>query len=76
LNAETLKSIMLDLEFNTQDLSLLMGVTRRAVQLWTSGRNPIPQPVALLLLALAENRLTLEWIVERLPPIPATVDAA
>lgn len=68
MNPETLKSIMTDLEFNTQDLSLLMGVTRRTAQLWASGSSPIPQSVALLLLAMADKQVSLDWMVDQIYP--------
>ena len=64
----TLKSIMLELEFNTHDVSVICGVTRRTAQLWTSGRSPVPQSCALVLLGIAQHKLSLDWILDQIAP--------
>jgi hypothetical protein len=46
------------------DLALITGNTIRAVQYWFTGRNPIPQSVAILLNAMLEGHLDLEWLTE------------
>jgi DNA-binding transcriptional regulator YiaG len=68
LTPEKLKAAMTKLEFNTNDVAVLMGVTRRTPQLWLAGRNPIPQSCALVLLALLDNKVTLEWLVDQIAP--------
>ena len=68
MTPEKLKDIMTKLEFNTNDLAVLMGVTRRAVQLWASGHNPVPQACAIVLMALLEEKVTLEWLVDQIAP--------
>lgn len=65
MTPETLKAAMAELEFNSADLALLMGVTRRAVQLWLSGVNPIPQSAALVIHALQQNFVTTDWIADQ-----------
>jgi DNA-binding transcriptional regulator YiaG len=68
MTPEKLKAAMTKLEFNTNDVAVLMGVTRRTPQLWLAGRNPIPQSCALVLLALLDNKVTLEWLVDQIAP--------
>jgi hypothetical protein len=68
LTPDKLKDAMTKLEFNTNDVAVLMGVTRRTPQLWLAGRNPIPQSCALVLLALLDNKVTLEWLVDQIAP--------
>jgi len=64
----TLKAIMLDLEFNTNDVAVICGVTRRTTQLWTSGRSPVPQSCALVLMGLADQIITLDWVLDQIAP--------
>lgn len=53
------------------DVAWLTGCTPRSVHRWSSGRTAIPQMVALLLMALAEGRLTPRWFRKRIPePVP------
>jgi len=56
------------LEFNTNDLAVLMGVTRRAVQLWLTGRSPVPQSCTIILLALLDDKFSLDWLVDQIAP--------
>ena len=55
-----------DLGFTTGDVAVLMGVTRRTPQLWLSGHSPIPQSVAILLRAIKDGLLPLEWVEDRI----------
>lgn len=68
MTPDQLKTAMIKLEFNTNDVAVLMGVTRRAVQLWLTGQNPIPQSCAIVLLALLDDKVTLEWLVDQIAP--------
>jgi len=43
-------------------VALIMGVTRRAVQLWVSGASPVPQSCAMVLQGIHEGLLTMEWV--------------
>ena len=55
-----------ELGFTTGDVAVLMGVTRRTPQLWLSGHSPIPQSVAILLQAIKDGLLPLEWVEDRI----------
>ena len=58
----TFKQTMDNLDFTTADVALIMGVTRRAVQLWVSGASPVPQSCAMVLQGIHEGLLTMEWV--------------
>ena len=62
MTPEQLKQLMDDLGFTTGDVAILMGVTRRTPQLWLSGVNPVPQSAAILLEAIKEGLVTIEWL--------------
>jgi hypothetical protein len=55
-----------DLGFTTSDVAVLMGVTRRTPQLWLSGHSPIPQSVSILLRAIKDGLIPLEWVEDRI----------
>ena len=62
----TLKDLMATLGFTTGDVAVLMGVTRRTPQLWLSGQSPIPQSAAILLEAIKEGLVTIEWLEDKI----------
>lgn len=68
MTPDQLKEIMRKLDFTSADVAIVMGVTRRTPQLWLAGRNPIPQSCAIVLLALLDNKVTLEWLVDQIAP--------
>jgi DNA-binding transcriptional regulator YiaG len=55
-----------DLGFTTGDVAVLMGVTRRTPQFWMSGQSPVPQSAALLLEAIRDGLIPLEWVEDRI----------
>ena len=61
-----LKDTMAALGFTTGDVAVLMGTTRRTPQLWLSGHSPIPQSVAILLRAIKDGLIPLEWVEDRI----------
>ena len=61
-----LKETMTALGFSTADLAILMGVTRRTPQLWLSGHAPMPQSASILLEAIGEGLIPLEWVEDRI----------
>ena len=61
-----LKDTMAALGFTTGDVAVLMGVTRRTPQLWLTGHSPIPQSVSILLYAIKDGLLPLEWVEDRI----------
>ena len=66
MTPEKLKDLMHKLDFNTADVATVMGVTRRTPQLWLSGHSPVPQSVAILLRAIRDGLLPLEWVEDRI----------
>ena len=60
------KELTKDLGFTTGDVAILMGVTRRTPQLWLSGHSPIPQSVAILLRAIKDGLIPLDWVEDRI----------
>ena len=60
------KELTKDLGFTTGDVAVLMGVTRRTPQLWLTGQSPIPQSVAILLRAIKDGLIPLEWVEDRI----------
>ena len=66
MTPDQLKEIMAKLDFSTADVAIVMGVTRRTVQLWLAGSNPVPTAVDILLHAIFEGLLTIEWVEERI----------
>jgi hypothetical protein len=50
----------------TRTVAIVMGVTRRTVQLWLSGSSPVPTAVDIILHAIFEGLLSIEWVEERL----------
>jgi hypothetical protein len=61
-----LKDTMATLGFTTGDVAVLMGTTRRTPQLWLAGHSPIPQSVSILLYAIRDGLLPLEWVEDRI----------
>jgi hypothetical protein len=62
MSPDDLADVAQTLGLNTSDLALLTGNTIRAVQYWYTGKNPVPQSVALLLNAMAAGELDMDWI--------------
>jgi DNA-binding transcriptional regulator YiaG len=66
MTPDQLREIMRKLDFNTADVAVLMGVTRRTPQLWLTGHSPIPQSVSILLRAIKDGLIPLEWVEDRI----------
>ena len=66
MTPETLKTVMKSQDLSVMDLATISGVTTRQVIAWRQGDFPIPMTVAFLLLALHENQLSHEWLVDKL----------
>ena len=65
MTREELKDVMSNLSLNSADVAMIVGVTRRGVQLWMSGDIPIPQNVAIFLRAIAEGLLPMTWVEDQ-----------
>ena len=66
MTPDQLKEIMTKLDFTSADVAIVMGVTRRAVQHWLAGSSSIPTSVDIVLHAIFEGLLSIEWVEERL----------
>jgi plasmid maintenance system antidote protein VapI len=66
MTPDQLKEIMRKLDFTSADVAVVMGVTRRAVQHWLAGRSTIPTSVDIVLHAIFEGLLSIEWVEDRL----------
>ncbi len=52
------------------DVALIAGVTPRTVNNWYHGRLPIPRAVGLLLAAVSEGLVSIEWVAAHVPAEP------
>lgn len=52
-----------------QDILEILNVTDRAMQNWRAGRNDPPQSTVLLLKAIGEKQISLEWLVNAMQEI-------
>lgn len=66
MTPEKLKDLMHKLDFNTADVATVMGVTRRSVQHWLAGVTPIPLSTAIVLGAILDGLLPIEWVEEKI----------
>lgn len=57
------------LGMTNSDVALITGNTIRAVQYWMTGKNPIPQSAYLLLKAMAEGKLDMDWVADEVSEI-------
>lgn len=66
MTPDKLKDIMHKLDFSTADVALIMGVTRRSVQLWLAGASPPPASAVMLLEGISEGLLPMEWVEDKI----------
>ena len=66
LTQEELNQILARLELRHTDLALLAKVTPRSVHNWTSGKWPVPRPIAILLRAIDKKFITEAWLVKQI----------
>ena len=50
-------------ELSDEDIAFVTGHTTRAVRGWRSGRNPVPLYVYMLMRAVEDKRLDVDWIL-------------
>lgn len=65
MTSNDLKDFMTKHQLTTYDMSVITGKQLRTVQLWLAGR-PIPWLVSLMVKAVNENKLSLDWIAEQI----------
>ena len=71
MTAENLRIVMKKMNMRAKDLSWLSGSTMRSISRWRSGHSAVPQPIALLLKAYYEGKLSERWFVESIDkPVP------
>ena len=63
MTTDQLTAIMGRNSLTVPHLETLFGVSRRTVFYWLAG-NPIPQPVAMVLMGFDEGHLTEEWLAD------------
>ena len=67
MTAGDLQKVMDDFGLLQIDVALICGVTPRTVNNWYHGRLPVPRAVSLILTALREGLVPIEWIAARVP---------
>jgi len=67
VTAGDLQKVMDDFGLLQIDVALICGVTPRTVNNWYHGRLPVPRAVSLILTALREGLVPIEWIAARVP---------
>ena len=55
--------VLYRLEISKTDLATIAGVTPRQVNSWSRGVHPIPRSVAILLAALDNEQISIQWVV-------------
>lgn len=58
-----LNLILTRLNISKTDLSIIVGVTPRQVNSWSRGVHAIPRSVAVLLGAIDNKKISLDWVV-------------
>jgi len=66
LTHEELNEILTRHELRHADLAILGKVTTRCVYNWTSGKWPVPRPVAILLRAIDKGFITEAWLSDQI----------
>jgi lipopolysaccharide biosynthesis regulator YciM len=66
LNAEKLRLQMDTLKITVGDVAIISGTTRRAVEKWRSGEHHPPRLLGIVLTALIENKIDIDWIAHQL----------
>ena len=66
MTPEELDQILGRLDMRHVDLAILGDVTTRCVREWSSGRRPIPRPIAILLRAIDRGHIKEPWLVRQI----------
>ena len=65
MTAEEINAILDLLRMRQMDLAVLASVSARSVNNWTSGRWPVPRPIAILLRAIDQNHIPDDWLFDQ-----------
>jgi len=57
--------LMMQIGLTQRDMSVIAGVTTKTIRNWEHGNHHVPMSVALILRAIAENKVSIEWILNR-----------
>lgn len=76
MNPDELKAMMAQLNLNSADIAMIVGVTRRGVQMWMSGTTPVPLNVAIFLQAIADGLLPMTWVEDQVVRYYKTAEPA
>lgn len=63
MNSDGLKIIINRLGISKSDLATIVGVTERQVYSWLNRTNRIPRSVSIVLAALDNEKINLDWVV-------------
>lgn len=63
MNSDELKIIINRLGISKSDLATIVGVTERQVYSWLNRTNRIPRSVSIVLAALDNEKISLDWVV-------------
>lgn len=63
MTPQELVIVMRRLKLLNVDVATIMGVTPRQVNSWLRGVNAIPRSASLILAALDNNQISLDWVV-------------
>lgn len=66
MQPEELQSALLRHGLFQSDMARICGVTTKTIQNWIRGRQDIPRPVALIVMALDEGALSLRWLARHI----------
>lgn len=66
MTPEELIDRMTALELTVADVAILAKTTRRAVEKWRAGIHPVPQSLVLVLDALQEGKIDMEWLAKKI----------
>lgn len=66
MQPEELQNALLRHGLFQSDMARICGVTTKTIQNWLRGRQDIPRPVALIVMALDEGALSLRWLASHI----------
>jgi predicted transcriptional regulator len=64
LTADELKTFMAVESISIVELATIVGVTRRSIEHYRSGRYPVPTWLSLLLAAIRDKAIDLDWLAD------------
>ena len=65
-----IKEVMQRLGLTVRDVALIAGFTTRAVELWRAESHRTPRAVLLLLAALEDGKIDIDWLAQQLEVTP------